>query len=783
VHLAETVSRCRVNAFQLEVRAVDPAVRLEHHPEDEEVMVDLPTPSDTFSLAFRGKVADKALLGLYWSRFGSSRIVACQAAATGARRIFPCIDRPDRRAVVRFRLTTDEGFEAIFNTPIERESSANGRHTSEFAPTPSMATYLVFLAVGQFDWYPPDGPVGRVRVAAPPGRAAAGAFSATSGAEILAAFETYYGIPYPLPKLDFVAVPEFAFGAMENWGAISFRDMRLLVDAETGSRQRRDTLVTIAHEVAHQWFGNLVTMSWWTDIWLNESFATFMEEKILARLHPTLGTHDDFLLDWGSWARLGDSLSTTHPIHVPIHSPDEISEIFDEISYGKGASVLMMLEAQLGEEPFRRGVTDYLRKYAYANATSEDLWESLEASSGQPVTHLLSAWVKRPGLPVLEARAENGSISVRQRGFRIDGQHTDETWPVPLGIYRDGVVERVLFEGRTTTVERRGARIFHLNPGGLGFYRVRYEGELLRELWEAIPSLPSYDRWAALSDLYGFVFSGDLSLEEYLRFVARCRDVTDYLTVYELASQLGSVRPTRIMSLGAVVQDAPAYRRDGLGFLRAQGERLGMAPVEGEPDTDAILREIVLVGLLPFDEGLVARLAGHFEEYDRLNPNLREPVLLAYARTGGADAFAALIARAAAARNEGDLLKVERAFTAFTDPALLRRALHEFESAPFNRAHLMHLVPEMALNPAAREVVWEWLTTRLPEIAPSYKGTSGPGEILWRSLPFAALGKGVEAARAPFEANPVSEGERGLRKGLEFLRAFEAVRARIAAAK
>jgi tricorn protease interacting factor F2/3 len=779
VLLAETVQRCRLNAFQLEVRAVDPAVRLEHFPKDEEIVVDLASPSDTFALAFSGKVAEKALLGLYWSRFGASRIVACQAAATGARRIFPCIDRPDRRAVVRFRLTTDDGLEAIFNTPVERESAEHGRRRYEFAPTPSMATYLVFLAVGRFDWYPPDGPVGRVRVAAPLGRAAAGEFAAKNGAEILSAFEVYYGIPYPLPKLDFVAVPEFAYGAMENWGAISFRDMRLLVDGETGSRQRRDTLVTIAHEIAHQWFGNLVTMAWWTDIWLNESFATFMEEKILERLHPTLGTHDEFLLDWASWARLGDSLSTTHPIHVPIHHPDEISEIFDEISYGKGASVLMMLEAQLGEEPFRAGVATYLQTYGYGNATSEDLWSALEASSGQPVTHLLSAWVKRPGLPVLEARTENGVVHVRQRGFRIDGHHTEETWPVPLGIYRDGVVERRLFEGPTTTVERRGARTFHLNPGGLGFYRVRYEGELLHDLWEAFPTLPSYDRWAALSDLYGFVFSGDTTLEEYLRFVTRCRGATDYLTVYELASQLGATRPTRIVSLGAVVRDTAAYLRDGLGFLRAQFDRLGMAPVDGEPDTDGILREIVLVGLLPFDDALAERLAGHFEEYDRLNPNLREPVALAYARRGGAEAYATLLARASASRSEGDLLKIERAFSAFTEPSLLQRALADFETPPFNRAHLMHLLPEMALNPAAREVVWEWLTTRLPAIAPSYKGTSAPSEILWRTLPFAALGMGLEAARAPFEATPVQEGERGLRKGLEWLRTFESLRARL----
>ncbi|MCI4369736.1 MAG: M1 family metallopeptidase, partial [Thermoplasmata archaeon] len=490
ITLGERVRQCRLNSLDLEVRAVDPAVRIAVQAKEEEIVVDLPAESDAFSLAFSGAVAERALLGLYWSRFGTSRIVACQAAATGTRRIFPCIDRPDRRAVVRMTLTVEDGEEAIFNTPVVTERVAHGLRTFEFAPTPSMATYLVFLAVGRFDWLPVEGRRERVRVAAPLGRGAAGEFALTHAAEILPALEAYYGIPYPLPKLDLVAIPEFAFGAMENWGAISFRDMRLLVDKETSARQKRETLTTIAHEIAHQWFGNLVTMRWWTDIWLNESFATFMEEKILERLYPTLGISDDFLLDWGSFARLGDSLETTHPIHVPVHHPDEINEIFDEISYGKGASVLRMVEALLGEEPFRQGVVAYLTNHAYGNATSQDLWSSLETSSGVPVTGLLSEWVRRPGLPILDARTEPGGIRIQQRRFRLDGQHRAESWPVPLGIYRDGVVERRIVDTVESLVPRHGAKQFHLNPGGLGFYRVRYDRELLDELRNGFSTLP-----------------------------------------------------------------------------------------------------------------------------------------------------------------------------------------------------------------------------------------------------------------------------------------------------
>jgi tricorn protease interacting factor F2/3 len=780
VLLAEPVRQCRLSSLDLEVRPVDPAVRLELRPDDEEILVDLPAQSDTFSLAFSGKVADRGLLGLYWSRFGTGRIVASQAAATGTRRIFPCIDRPDRRAVVRLSLTVDDGLEAIFNTPVVAERVVGGQRTFDFAPTPSMATYLVFLAIGKFDWLPVEGRLGRVRVAAPPGRGPAGAFALSHGAEILAAFETYYGIPYPLAKLDLVAVPEFAYGAMENWGAISFRDMRLLVGADTNARQKRETLTTIAHEIAHQWFGNLVTMEWWTDIWLNESFATFMEEKIIERLYPTLGISDDFLLDWGSYARLGDSLETTHPIHVPVDHPDEISEIFDEISYGKGASVLMMVEALLDEEPFRAGVIAYLKKYAYGNATSADLWNSLETASGRPVTRILSEWVRRPGIPLLEATADGESIHLRQRRFRLNGQHDAEIWPIPLGVYRDGVVERRLFESSETVVPRNGAKSLHLNPGGLGFYRVRYDGALLERVLAEFPTYPPIDRWAILTDLYAFVLSGDVSLEQYFRFVDASRDSTDYLVVHELANQLASIRPTRIAPLGAILADTTEFQRSGIGFFRAQSERLGAAAVNGEPDTDGILRERVLLGLLAYDERLAKQLAGHFDEYDRLDPNLREPVAYAYARVNGATGQTALFERIAKATSEGDQMKLERALAGATDPALLRTALAAIGTPKINRAHVSVLVYQTALNPHGRDAAWEWLTTRLVAQATSLRGTGLVSEMLEHSTPFAALGRGEAAAKAAFAAQPVPEGERGIRKGLEWLRVFEAVRARVA---
>jgi puromycin-sensitive aminopeptidase len=330
-----------------------------------------------------------------------------------------------------------------------------------------------------------------------------------------------------------------------------------------------------------------------------------------------------------------------------------------------------------------------------------------------------------------------------------------------------------------TVVPRNGAKLLHLNPGALGFYRVRYDAALLEQLLEQFSTLPPYDRWSILTDLYAFVWSGDLALEGYFQFVRACNETTDYLIVHEIANQLSSIRATRIAPLGALLTDTAAFQRDGLGFFRAQLDRLGLAPVDGEPETDPILRERTALGLLAYDAQLAERLAGHFSEYDRLDPNLREPVAFAYARVGGAGAQSALLDRIGKARNEGDQMKLERALAGATEPELLRQALGTIGTPAVNRAHISVLTYEVALNPVGRDVTWEWMTTRLPDLAASYRGTGLVSDILEHTLPFAALGRGAAVAEAPIVVRPIPEGERGLRKGLEWLRLFESVRGRV----
>src|ERR1700686_4964259 len=412
-----------VNAVELEVtqaRSGDGILGIEAIPDRGEVkLTGLAGEKATVVLDFNGRVVEKGLVGLYRSRFGEDTFLTSQCAATEARRIFPCVDRPDAKASIALDLTVGIDDGVVFNTPVVEQKTRGKRKRLKFDPTPPMSTYLFYLGVGPIEEL--RGRASRVRlsVVAPAGRSDEGQFAIDHTSRILPAYEEYFQIPYPLTKLDLVAVPELSYGAMENWGAITFREMRLLIDDTSTSAQRREALSTLTHEIAHQWFGNLVTMAWWDDIWLNESFATFMEPKMIGRLYPDSVALADFVLGWTAPALVGDSLPGTHPVRAPVENVEEISQIFDEISYGKGSAILRMMESFLGEETFRKGVTAYLQKFKFGNARSEDLWAALEEAAGRPVRDVLDGGGGRPGLPVVAMRTEEGKGTLTQRRFSL----------------------------------------------------------------------------------------------------------------------------------------------------------------------------------------------------------------------------------------------------------------------------------------------------------------------------------------------------------------------------
>jgi tricorn protease interacting factor F2/3 len=763
-----------LNSVGLEVsgaRAGTTPLTIRSDPEHQQVVLSgLPPGTSSVELDYQGTVLTDKLVGFYRSHFGDDYLLTTQFAPSEARRMLPCIDRPDRKAVFHVSVTVPKDLEVIFNTPAETSSEVDGSRTTHFAPTPRMSTYLLYLGIGRFDTV--RSRVGSVGLAAftPPGRGESGKFALGVAAKVLPEFERYYGIPYPLPKLDLVAVPEFWAGAMENWGVIAFAEMALLVDASTTTLRRRAIAETTAHEIAHMWFGNLVTMNWWSDIWLNESFATFMSYRILDRAYPEFESWADFLPRWSASAFRADSLQSTHPIFQPVENADEINQIFDEISYGKGASVLRMLEGYLGEETFRKGVNAYLEKFQYANASHEDLWAALEETSQSPVGRIMNEWIARPGLPMLVARVLGRRLTIDQRRFFFSGQHTTESWPVPVVARIDGQERRLLLEDPHTEIELTTDEPPFLNVHASGFYRVLYDMHTLDQFRARFSSLSGLDQWSLIHDLGPLLEAGDLDLAQYLDFL-HAGETARY---YAVVSQFGRSGAT----LNTLLFDHPRFLEGYRSFLRAQTERLGMEPAPGEPATDGALRESLSAQRVWVDRDFAQTLAARYSEYDRMNPELRDAIATAFVRTGGAAEFELVLRRFRSAPSEAEMFRLIGALTAAPDPALVERILLMAE----HRELLLSLLPPAILGAArnveARELTWNWLERNLDSLAESFRGTGRTGDLLEFVIPRLGLGRETEV-RTFFRDRVVRESSQGIAKGLELLAAGSAFRKRL----
>ncbi len=759
-----------LDADGLEITDVTSAGRpIEFRMDPKEQHVVLPAVGPgPIAVGFRGRVSDTGLIGLYASRQGGGYVLTTQCEPIGARRIFPCFDRPDRKSRILLRVTTDPDLTVISNT-IERGTRHVGeRREWTFYPTPSMSAYLFYLGIGKFDVLESTHGAVRFRVFTPPGQSSMGQYGLTTTPHVLEEYERYYGIRYPLPKLDLVCIAETSFGAMENWGAITFRDTRLLVDASTRSLARRDVLETITHEVAHMWFGNLVTMAGWSDIWLNESLASFLETKIAARIEPGIDVTSDFFLRIAgtSAAIEGDSLRATHAVRAPVHGPDEIAQIFDEISYGKGSTLIAMLESYLGEETFRKGVAQYLARHRYANATTEDLWSALTEASGEPIAPLMDPWLDRPGLPVIDARLGPAGVELTQRRFSYLGPEEAPPWPIPMVAEVDGARERLRFETRTRTLAVPASATVHLNPGATGFYRVHYDATLTERLLGALPTRPATDRWAFLQDLGNFVLAGQVDWATYARAVRTLGVAPDRLVVDVLVGTLGP--------LSLFFPDSHPVLDLARWFFAEQFDRLGPHRRPGEPDTEGILRERVSFGRMRIDLGFARELSELFVGWDRVDPDLKPAVAAARARVEGASGYRELRRALEGNLPEDEREIVEQALVWTTEPALVREALDRLASGEVNRGILHLVLRNAAANPAGRDVLWTWMQERLPRLDELLRGSGLLATVFEITLPILGLRHGDEI-RAFFASHAFPEGARGVAKGLERLTILERV--------
>jgi puromycin-sensitive aminopeptidase len=679
VEVAEPVDEVVVNAVELEIdeawlegtggTRLDATVTLDK--DDERAHLALSGTAQpgrwTLHARFRGVLTDR-LKGFYRSRFtdesGAERVIAAtQFEATDARAAFPCWDEPDLKAVFSVTLVVPGDLFAVSNTRVvSEEATGDGRRRVRFADSMVMSTYLVAFIVGPLEATEPVDVDGiALRVVHREGKGHLARYALEAGAAALRLFARYYGIPYPGDKCDFVALPDFAAGAMENIGCITFREVLLLIDPASATQiELQNVADVVNHELAHMWFGDLVTMKWWNGIWLNEAFATFMEMKAT----------DAFAPDWERWVHFGlersealdiDALDSTRPVEYPVRSPREADGMFDVLTYQKGAAVLRMLEQYLGEEAFREGIRLYLTTHQYGNTETTDLWDAIEEATRQPTRRIMDSWIFQGGYPVVrvDSPVEGRVLRLRQERFRLSAEADEQAdaaaavarWAVPVVLRwsAGGAVEerRALLDGELLELDLPDEVDWVLvNAGGSGFYRVRYSPDLQRRLVaRAQHDLEPLERYGIVDDSWAAVLAGDTTVAEFLDLVRGFADESDLAVWRRIAGSLRLV--DRLVDDGTRPRFAGYVRALVAPALKRIGER----PADGEPERTRELRGILfeLVGVLGDDTSVQQRARelhrSHLESPGSVDPSLAAAALAVVSQTGGPEDYEIVLAR------------------------------------------------------------------------------------------------------------------------------------------
>ena len=752
VTVSEPVSDVWLNAAELTIHAVaardaagtivQGSAALEEAKERARLSFPSPlTPGEwRLTIGFRGILNDK-LHGFYRSTYkdgagATHTIAATQFEATDARRAFPCWDEPAFKAVYAVTLVVPERLVAVSNTAIASEEPADaGKKAVRFADTIKMSTYLVAFVIGELEATPPV-MVGAtpLRVWAVPGKLALTQFALDCGAFSLEFFEKYYGVPYPGDKVDLLAIPDFAAGAMENLGAITFRETALLVDQATASHTELERVAdVVAHELAHMWFGDLVTMAWWNGIWLNEAFATFLEMVAV----------DAWKKEWQRWVTFGvsraaamgvDGLLSSRPIEFPVREPKECEAMFDLLTYEKGAAVLRMLEQYLGTEVFREGVRRYLRDHQYGNAETTDLWKALGAASGQPIPEVMDGWIFRAGYPLVTVEADGTGVKLSQRRFLYLGEDAGdgaegEPWRIPIALrasVKGGWVDkRLLLDGPETRVALPAAPDWALaNAGGHGFYRVGYAPAMLKKLARSVAKVPPIERFNVVSDAFAVTQAGHLAAAEYLDLTGRFREETDRNVWTVLTGSFAFMNRVIAESTRPGLE---TFVRHRVGLTAA---RLGW---EAEPGDSELVRQlrgdlIRVLGTLGNDEETQAQArafyARYVEDAAAVDPNILPAVIAILAFVGGEAEYADFLQRFRTARTPQEEQRFLFALGAFREPALITQTLSRTLNQEVRSQDAPFLLRSMLSGVHSRGPAWDFVKEHWQEMAKQYPGSA-----------------------------------------------------------
>jgi len=704
--------------------------------DSEKELLTLALPSElapgnhTLAFSFSGKINQQGQ-GLFYIRYqeqGSPAaadkkiMLGTQFEATDARRFFPCWDEPAFRA--HFQLTTvvPENWLAVSNMPIESEKKIAGGKEVRFAATPPMSSYLNVFVAGELDLIESGSGPTQIRVIATKGKAELGRYALEVTAQILQYYNDYFGVPYPLPKLDQIALPGGFGGAMENWGGITYYESALLFDPKNSSAETKQIIYEVlAHEMAHQWFGDLVTMAWWDNLWLNEGFASWMGTKCTAHFNP----------QWEVWLRRsvprdptrrvgiakeaameGDARSTTHPVQQPIATEAEANSAFDDITYKKGQSFLRMLESFLGEEVFRDGIRRYIAAHKYSNTTTADLWNALSEPSKKPIGEIAAGWTAQPGFPVVKVKRErDGKVQLTQERFTVNFKNAPPLeWKIPLTYSVVGEAPAtLLMTSKIDNLQNIPAdRALKLNVNGAGNYRVEYDAPSWKLLLEALPKLGVEDRVNLLSDAWALVQADRAPISLYFGLVEKLPASTELAEREQIINVLDFINRLLVGS-----PEREKFQRYARSLLRPTFETLSWGPKEGEPPTAANLRASLINALGDLnDPEIIAGCRERFEKYlanpASLAPDLRPSVLAVVGHYADEKTWNKLHELGLKTTSIEEKQNYYSALSEAIDPRLVKKTLPIAltEELPTSRA--LFLVPAVARDSGHPDIAWEF---------------------------------------------------------------------------
>jgi len=692
VYLAEPADRITLNAVELDLKSVtvsaggkeqQATITLDKEKEQATFIFanKLPAGKAMLAIAYSG-ILNNELRGFYLSKTAKRNYAVTQFESTDARRAFPSFDEPAFKAIYDITLVVDAGDTAISNTPIESDTPgpAEGKHTLIFATTPKMSTYLVAFLVGDFQCTTGSSDGVAIRSCATPDKLALTPYALEIATYVLHYYNNYFGIPYPLKKLDLIALPDFEAGAMENFGAITYRETDMLIDPKVASVDaQKEVALVVAHEMAHQWFGDLVTMQWWDNIWLNEGFATWMENKPVAHMHPEWNIDQTVISDLDQTLNL-DAQPTTRAIRAHADTREEIEQMFDGISYGKASDVLLTVENYLGEEIFRQGVHNYLAAHEYANATAEDFWGAQTATSHKPVDKIMASLVAQPGEPLITfGIPANGKVAVAQKRFFLSPSIVPDPaqkWTLPVCFKTASGQDCQVLTPTETELKAPAGSVF-ANAGGLGYYRSAYPASVYAALVAQVEStLTPGERISLIGDEWAQVRANKAAIGDYLDLASAVKAdsgagvVEEAINgVNEAYTQIAASADERA-GLSAWIRStyAPAYAKlgppaesDSANTRELRAELFGLLGHRGhDPAALAQAREIA---------------AKYLADPASVDATLGQTALTTAARHGDAALFDQLQQVYETSTNPEIQEGALRLLTQFEDPALLQRSL------------------------------------------------------------------------------------------------------------